>query len=463
MQEILRGADTAFVSALLSAAADVCLAVDASGMIQHASGSGSLATARTWVGRRWIDTVTTETQPKVIELLAEVTDEPSRWRQVNHGAQGGAVVPVSYTVLRFGARGAVLALGRDMSAAAAAQQHLLEAQRIMGRDYASLRAAETRYRLLFQASGESVLIVDAANALVVDANPAAAALLGMPIGDLRGRKFPLGVDAGHEAVVTNLLATAQAAGAADQVLVNSTVKERRYLVSAQLFQHERSAYFLVRMALESPAQADHEFLVKAARLSEAIESLPDGFVVTTADGEILSANRAFLDIVQLPVEMVAKGKSLSRWLGRPGVDLNVLMANLRQHGSLRLFTTRLRGELGAEVDVEISAVVIPQGEQTFFGMMIRDIGRRLSRVDSVIGERVPRSVEDLSELIGQVPLKEIVRQTTDLIERLCIEAALNMTEDNRASAAEMLGLSRQGLYTKLRRYGLGHLEPLESE
>ena len=41
-----------------------------------------------------------------------------------------------------------------------------------------------------------------------------------------------------------------------------------------------------------------------------------------------------------------------------------------------------------------------------------------------------------------------------MIEQLCIEAALELTGDNRASAAEMLGLSRQSLYVKLRRYGL---------
>jgi DNA-binding protein Fis len=35
---------------------------------------------------------------------------------------------------------------------------------------------------------------------------------------------------------------------------------------------------------------------------------------------------------------------------------------------------------------------------------------------------------------------------------------LELTRDNRASAAEMLGLSRQSLYVKLRRYGLGDLE-----
>jgi DNA-binding NtrC family response regulator len=70
---------------------------------------------------------------------------------------------------------------------------------------------------------------------------------------------------------------------------------------------------------------------------------------------------------------------------------------------------------------------------------------------------LPRSVEQLTELVGRVSLKELVRETTDVIERLCIEAALELTRDNRASAAEMLGLSRQSLYVKLRRYGLGDL------
>ncbi len=71
--------------------------------------------------------------------------------------------------------------------------------------------------------------------------------------------------------------------------------------------------------------------------------------------------------------------------------------------------------------------------------------------------QLPRSVEQMTELVGRVPLKDLVRETTDVIERLCIEAALELTGDNRASAAEILGLSRQSLYVKLRRYGLGDL------
>ncbi len=68
------------------------------------------------------------------------------------------------------------------------------------------------------------------------------------------------------------------------------------------------------------------------------------------------------------------------------------------------------------------------------------------------------SAQQFTDLIGRVSLKDMVRETTDLIERLCIEAALEITRDNRASAAEMLGLSRQSLYSKLRRFGLGDMD-----
>ena len=63
----------------------------------------------------------------------------------------------------------------------------------------------------------------------------------------------------------------------------------------------------------------------------------------------------------------------------------------------------------------------------------------------------------ITQQVGRVPLKALVRQSTDVVEKLCIEAALNLTGDNRASAAELLGLSRQSLYSKLRRHNLGDI------
>jgi len=124
---------------------------------------------------------------------------------------------------------------------------------------------------------------------------------------------------------------------------------------------------------------------------------------------------------------------------------------------VRLFATSLRGEFGATTEVEISAVAVDGGETPCLGFTIRDVGRRLD-ADKRVGKELPRSAGQMAELVGRVPMKDIVRETTDLIEQLCIEAALELTQDNRASAAEMLGLSRQSLYVKLRRFGMGEIE-----
>ena len=93
-----------------------------------------------------------------------------------------------------------------------------------------------------------------------------------------------------------------------------------------------------------------------------------------------------------------------------------------------------------------------------FGFVIRPIARRMRELPPG-PQDMPRSVDQLTDMVGRMSLKDIVRESTDLIERLCIEAALSYTADNRASAAEILGLSRQSLYSKLRRHNIGNLPP----
>ena len=72
-----------------------------------------------------------------------------------------------------------------------------------------------------------------------------------------------------------------------------------------------------------------------------------------------------------------RGQSLEKWLGRTGVDLNVLITNLRQRGAVCLFAPVMRGEYGASTEVEISGVAVSEGGQPCLGFTIRDVGRRL--------------------------------------------------------------------------------------
>jgi transcriptional regulator PpsR len=474
VKESLGDLDAEAAATLVAAAADIALVLDAGGVVRDvAFGSEELAAELSgkWLGRPWAETVTVESRAKVEALLGEAASMAATgWRHVNHPSPRGPDIPVLYCALQVGPGGdggRVVAIGRDLRATAALQQRLVDVQQSMERDYARLRHVETRYRLLFQATSEAVLIVDASTRKVAEANPAAARLLGEPARRLAGRAFPEGFDAESTRAVQALLAGVRTAGWADNVRARSADGERELLVSASLFRQENASLFLVRLlplASDAAAGAVAVLPKTKSNLLKVVESAPDGFVVTGPDGRILTANTAFLDLAQLATEEQARGESLGRWLGRPGVDLNVLTASLRQHGSVRLFASTLRGEYGATADVEVSAVAVPDGDQPCFGFAIRNVGRRLPAepraaggAAGAAGRDLPRSVEQLTELVGRVPLKDLVRETTDVIERLCIEAALELTGDNRASAAELLGLSRQSLYVKLRRYGLGDL------
>lgn len=451
--------DAEAAAALIAATADVALIVDKTGVIRDlAFGSDELSLEEDggWLDQPWAETVTMESRPKVAALLRDASANATpRWRQVNHPSPRGSDVPVLYSAVQAGQGGPIVAVGRDLRALAALQQRLVSAQQSMEREYARLRHAETRYRLLFQIASEAVLIVDAGTQKVVEANPAANRLLGAGAQRLIGGVFPEGFDAPSMQTLQALLASARAKGHGDDVRARAADGKLEFLASASLFRQENAAYFLIRF---SPLQADAATFIprSKSRLFEIIENLPDGFVVTDFDGRVVTANAAFLDLAQLATEEQARGEPLARWLGRPGADFDVLITSLREHGSARLFATALRGEYGVTAEVELSAVLVPGGELPCLGLMIRSVGRRVSAPRSA--RELPRSVEQLTELVGRVPLKDLVRETTDVIERLCIEAALELTHDNRASAAEVLGLSRQSLYVKLRRYGLGDLE-----
>lgn len=447
---------------LIAASSDVALIVDGEGIIRDlAFGNDELSKAgyQDWLGKSWAQTVTVESRPKVEALLRELGGKGApKWRHINHPSADGADLPLLYAAVPVGSKGHALAVGRsvafgrDLRANAALQQRLVSAQQSMERDYWRMRHMETRYRVLFQVSSEPVLILDAATLKLEDANPAASKLLG-DATQRAGWSLARAFDAAGQAEVDELFAAVRATGRSDTVKARLGKDGSEWTVSASLFRQEKSSHFLVRLsalrhAAELPKPSPKDMLLRL------VESAPDGFVVTDLDGLILTANQAFLDLAQLATEEQARGVSLEKWLGRTGVDLSVLISNLRQRGAVRLFATSMRGEYGSTSEVEISAVAVTEGEQPCLGFTIRDVGRRLPS-DARASREVPRSVGQMTELVGRVPLREIVRDTTDLIEQLCIEAALQLTRDNRASAAEMLGLSRQSLYVKLRRYGLG--------
>ena len=452
------GAD--LVATIVETAADIALVLDGDGVIQDAAFqqadlAAELGGYGKWLGRSWAETVTEESQPKIDMLLKEAESKrKSAWRQVHHSAPRGDDVPVLYAAVRLGHAGRILALGRDLRPMAEFQHKLIEAQMTMERDYARLRQIEARYRSLFQLSNEPALILDASSHKILEANPAAVSLFGGKPRPLAGRAFLECFDAASAEQLRALLGDLRSIGRGKKdVQARLAHGGTPVTVTASLFRDDASATILMRLIPAAGAPAA-QLAAPQGELKQLAAAAPDALIVTDNDGCVISSNAAFAEMAQLNSEEQAHGEPLGRWLGRTGIDIDVLIANLRQNKPLRMFSTILRGEYGTTADVEVSAVVLPQdSDAPNFGFAIRDVGRRLSPTPPRSDHELPRSADQLTELIGRVPLKDIVRETTHVIERLCIEAALNLTDNNRASAAEMLGLSRQSLYVKLHRLG----------
>lgn len=444
------------VAAIIHATADIALMLDEQGVIRDIafnSPEGVLEDSGTWLGRPWAQTVATDSRQKVADMLREAAQSGvSARRQVNHLTAAGPDVPVAYTCVRLGRGPQMVAVGRDLRAVAALQQRLIEAQQAMERDYWRMRHIETRYRLLFQLSSEAVLVADAGTLKIVDANPAAGRLFDVPPKRLVGRTFPIDVDESEARDIEELLQVVRSSGRSEEARIVLRSGSRALRLGASLVRQDGSSLFLLRLMPETAgAMAEGS---EGARVVELLQHAPDALVICTMEGRVLFANRAFLDLAQLATEEQARGQGIDRWFGRPGADIAVLGATLKEHGVVRLFASSVRGEYGSTSEVEVSAVLAPLEGKPVMGLIVRDIGRRLASGPQ--GARdLTRAVEQLTGLVGRVQLRDLVRDTVDLVERHFIEAALELTGHNRTSAAEVLGVSRQSLYVKLRRYQLG--------
>lgn len=450
--ELFDTLDSAAAMKLAMVAGDVTLVLDDTGTILDAAfDPREFPAFDGWVGTNWIETVTDESRPKIMEMLAAARrGEVQHWRQVNHPSRDGDV-PIRYSVLSVNGGAHRIAFGRDLREAGKLQQRLLQVQQSLERDYLRMRQLEARYRMLFERSTEPVLIIEAATLRVREANPAAHLLVGARAASLPGKKLLTIIDKNSHEDLQTLVGAALVSDRLSPTRIRIARGAREVLASITGFTQDRGQFLLVRLVPASDRPT-----ADFSPVLDLVDQMPDAFVVADSNLEIVTANAAFVELLQAASVDQLRGRHLSESIGRPGIDLDLIEGQIDQHGAARNVATVLR--VGHDIDgeaVELSAVRTA-GENAYYGFVIRPVGRRLR--DLPPGARdLPRSVEQLTDLVGRMSLKDIVRESTDLIERLCIEAALSYTSDNRASAAEILGLSRQSLYSKLHRYGLGNL------
>jgi transcriptional regulator PpsR len=428
---------------------DVTLVLDNDGVIHDASLANSISDEGVagWIGRPWFETVGEVGSDRVRRMIEDARATGiSAFGQVTQRFPSGRELPIEYTTARVAGRSGLVAIGKNLQAVAELQSQLMASQQAREQEYWKLREVETRYRLLFDASNEAVVIVRADTLRIAELNMAAIRALGLA----QGGEILSDVAPDDQDKLRAMLGRVREHGRAPGIMVRIGVLGGSWSVRASLLTAEPGSSFLLQFETVRSRAAPMPD-TGAPLVAGLIDRMPDGYVVLDQDGIVRRANRAFLDLTQTAVEASVIGKRLSQWLVVPGSDAS-LLAGVQRHQVVRVFPTTLEGDLGSVISVEITAVGDHDGTPSHYGVMLRDVTRRQSSAPH--GNSLGATLGQVSEALGTANMPMMVRDTVEAVERHCIIDALGRSRGNRSAAAELLGVSRQSLYAKLDRYGL---------
>lgn len=406
-----------------------------------------------WEGEPLAKTLASESVFKFEARLADAKSkgQPILGVELNHADQSLWVHPVRYSVHQISDDGSLLMLGRDLRLIAEVQQQLVTAQLALERDYESQRESDTRYRVLIEVSRDPVVLVSASTGRIIDLSPSAAALLGGPRVELTGAPLAQEFDGRRRGELLESLAAQAVAERKNPMELTARRSLRRLLVTPTLFRAAGERILLCQLEAASTGVARSDDLTE--NLSQLYHDGVDGIVFADAEGQIRAANEAFLNLTDTSNFAAIRGRSIADFLARGAVDLRLLIDNVKRTGQLKYYATRLNTDFSGQVAVELSATWLSDRPHPALVLVVRDASRADAMRKSVVTGHED-GAGNVMELVGSSPLKDIVAETTDVIEKMCIETALELTRNNRVAAADLLGLSRQSLYVKLRKFGL---------
>jgi transcriptional regulator PpsR len=448
--------DPELLSEIVATASDISLLLSAEGRVTalmvnpHHPAFGQLGD---WVGKPFFDIVNEESREKFVRRLEAIQKPGSKSLVVEVSHTGLAIweFPVRYSMHFINKGKAILMLGRDMRPIAEMQQQLVMAQIALERDYETQREMDTRYRVLMEATRDAVVLLAMNNGRIADLNAAAAVMLGGTRQDLIGGAIAQEFEGRRRGEFLESLSNIASADAVSPIELVARRSQRKLRVIPKLFRAAGERLMLCR--LESHEQTGTAQSEASENLERLFHEGADAMIFLDQDGIITAGNDAFLKLTDSTHLANVRGRSLADFLARGSVDLRVILDNAKRSRQLRLYATKILSEFNGQIAVEISATYLNDRLKPGFGLVLRDSSRaELQRRPGFGGSE--NGMRGVMELVGSSTLKDIVAETTDVVEKMCIQTAVDLTRNNRLAAAGMLGLSRQSLYVKLRKFGL---------
>lgn len=446
-----------YLASLLSATSDLVFVLAPDGEIRSVlldSNSKEHPRVSEWSGKNMRAYLTIESIPKLEFALKQIAETGvlSKLVELNHRDDTAWQYPARYSFHKVGPNGSILMLGKDLRSVAETQAQLVQAQIALERGYEERREHDARYRILMAHAREAFVFITA-DGRIRDANAAAARLLSCALEDLVAAPISKAFRYRQRGEFLDALMNAANADFDRDMTVQATQSKRDLIIKPSVFRSAGEKMIFCRITKPSEVSEGNDRVLHD--LDTLYRKSPDAIVICDPDGIISNSNEAFLELCGAAGVADVLGRSMSNFLQRSQVDLNIMLENVKRAGYMRVYATRLANAVGESTSVEISSTRLGDLGPSAIGFVIRNAEHASAlRGVSQAADQPEAQNQHVIELVGSASLREILTETSDVIEKLCIETAVDLTGNNRAAAAYMLGVSRQSLYVKLRKYGL---------
>jgi PAS domain S-box-containing protein len=219
------------------------------------------------------------------------------WR---HKLKDGRTIDVEITshTLEYNGRKAALVIAQDITERTRAQQALL--------------ASEVRYRRLFEASKDGILILNAETGMVVDVNPFMIKMLGFSLEEFVGKEiWELGFLKDLIANRENFLELQQRGYIRYEDMPLETKDGRRIAVEfvSNLYEadHQRVIQCNIRDITERK-RAEEAVVESEGKYRQLVARSPDGIFIIDMSGRFLSVNKAMCDSLNYSEEEILSMK-----------------------------------------------------------------------------------------------------------------------------------------------------------
>ena len=439
---------------IISEFGDINIILDTRGKIlQIKTPAGSiLKNLNSWINKNIYDFLTIESKEKLnfhLTSLSDLSQSSTKWFELNHISENTGEFPVKYKGFKAANKKNVILIGNDLSPVAEIQKKFVNSQLALEREYSRYRSFETKYKALIEFSEEPLFLLDGVTGKILNLNDTAAKIINEKRDKLVGTSLSKFFNFKNNNEFIELLKS-------DEIVKNyNSNKNIKSKFQSSIFRAENEVCIIVRL------QKENEVKVKENELNNILNKFYDntryGIVFTDSIGTIKYINDSFISLCKIENQQLLIERPFSDFLARGIIDMKVLIEATLENGSTMPFKTQLISNYDIKTEIEITSTKTSINFVDYICFLISHRPNESEpETENNINENVvsEKATKKIMKLVGSAPLKDLVADTSDIVEKICIETALKMTKNNRVATAEMLNLSRQSLYVKLRKYNL---------